>query len=248
MHAAPVVLDHVVLVAVFVVAPMLEAFWLFPLFKRVSAAGRRGVRPWAYAVNMLMAWGFTGVVIVLWVLDRRPWTALHLGPARPLGLALGLGLSALYIGVVWRQVRALLRRPDGQERLRRQFANSARQPIGPLLPRTPGERRGFALVSFTAGICEELLYRGYLMWYCAVWTGPIFAVVISSVLFGFGHVYLGVGHVVRTAIVGVVFALIVLATGSLWPAMLLHAVLDLVAGEVGYRALSEPAARVPAPV
>ena len=45
----------------------------------------------------------------------------------------------------------------------------------PLLPHTPGELRGFNLLSITAGICEEVLYRSYIWWYVAVWTGPLLA-------------------------------------------------------------------------
>jgi hypothetical protein len=45
--------------------------------------------------------------------------------------------------------------------------------------------------------------------------------------------------VIRTAVLGLVFALIVLAAGSLWPAMIAHALLDLHSGDVGYRALGE---------
>jgi len=67
-------------------------------------------------------------------------------------------------------------------------------------------------------------------------------VLISSAIFGFGHIYLGLIQVPRTAALGVIFALIVLASGSLWPAIILHAALDLNSGDLGFRALaSDPA-------
>jgi membrane protease YdiL (CAAX protease family) len=106
-----------------------------------------------------------------------------------------------------------------------------------LLPRTPGERRGFAAVSITAGICEELLFRGFLMWYFAGW-GIVAAVVVSSLLFGFAHIYQGIQSVPRTGILGLVLCLIVVAAGSLWPAIIIHAAIDLNSGDLGYRALS----------
>jgi hypothetical protein len=54
----------------------------------------------------------------------------------PVVEAVGLGLSVLYAGVVWRQVRALLKRPDGRVLLRRQLASA-----GAMMPHTPGGAR-----------------------------------------------------------------------------------------------------------
>jgi hypothetical protein len=188
-----------------------------------------------------LLWAFTGAVVAVWAVDRRPWAALYLRPARPLGVWLGLGLSVLYVGVVGWQIRALLAQPDGRARLRRTLAGA-----GALLPRTPGERWGFVLVSVTAGMCEEVLFRGFVMWYCAAWTGLIVAVPLSALLFGIGHVYQGVRQIPRTALAGLVLAGVVIAGGSVWPAMLLHAVMDLVAGELGYLGLAEQSVIAPA--
>jgi hypothetical protein len=43
-------------------------------------------------------------------------------------------------------------------------------------------------------------------------------------------------HVVRAAFVGGVFGLLVIGTGSLWLAIVLHAAMDLIGGPVGGRA------------
>lgn len=142
-------------------------------------------------------------------------------------------MKPLQLTLMASQRRALLARPDRLERLRRSFGDGDR-----LLPRTPDERWGFAQIAITAGLCEEILYRGFVMWYLALWAGPILAVLLSSLLFGFAHLYLGPSHVLRTAIVGLIFALIVLASGSLWPVIVIHAVMDLVAGDLGYHALT----------
>lgn len=108
----------------------------------------------------------------------------------------------------------------------------------PLLPHTHGELLGFRAIAVTAGICEELLFRGYVIWYVGVWTGPIPAVVISSIAFGAAHLYLNRDHAIRAGMLGLVLATLVLATGSLWPAMIIHAALDLYSGELSFHALS----------
>jgi membrane protease YdiL (CAAX protease family) len=231
MMASHVALDHVLFAAIAIVSPLVD-LWLYPMLVRASAAGVPGVRARAYVVNLLTAWGLTACVIGLWAARGRPWSALRLGFATPLRLGAGLALAVAFLVLLLVQRRALVARPDRLARLASKLSNAEA-----LLPHTPGELRGFAAVSITAGICEELLFRGFLMWYFAGW-GVVAAVVVSSLFFGFAHIYLGVPHVPRTAILGLVFALIVVAAGSLWPAIIIHAAIDLNSGDLGYRALS----------
>jgi len=235
MIGSPVTLEHVVFVLLVFVSPVLEWLWLYPRFVRANKAGTPGARQGYYLGGMLMEWTAVACVIALWASNARPWAMLGLGLGTPLRLAIGLVLAALYLALAAKQRRAIIARPDGMEIMRRQFGKSGAD----LVPHTLGERRVFGALSITAGICEELLYRGFVMWYVGHWTGVPFAVVISSILFGFAHVYLGWPHVIRTTIVGVVFALIVIGTGSLWPAMIIHTAMDLLAGDLGYRAMGE---------
>jgi membrane protease YdiL (CAAX protease family) len=107
-----------------------------------------------------------------------------------------------------------------------------------LLPRTSGERAFFAAVSITAGCVEELIYRGYIFWYVEAFWGTVAALVASSLLFGLVHLYLGRVHAVRNAFLGLLLGIVVLLAGSLWPAIAIHAMMDLVAGDLGWRALA----------
>jgi membrane protease YdiL (CAAX protease family) len=129
------------------------------------------------------------------------------------------------------QVRALLAAP---ERLVRFAARQAK--MDPLAPRTPDEQRLFMVLAVTAGLCEELLYRGFALWYFTSLAGPVAGFALAALLFGLAHLYLGRMHVVRTTIVGAVFGLLVIGTGSLWLAIVLHAAMDLIGGAVGGRA------------
>ena len=108
-----------------------------------------------------------------------------------------------------------------------------------LLPRTPAERRVFLLLSMTAGLAEEVAYRGYVIPALAPLVGTGGAAVLGSVAFGVVHGYQGMLGVVRTALVGGLLAWGFLASGSLWPAILAHASIDVLAGLVlGERLLS----------
>ena len=108
-----------------------------------------------------------------------------------------------------------------------------------MLPRTAGEHRWFIALSTTAGFCEELLYRGYLPWLFAPWLGRLGALLFVAVLFGTGHLYQGPKGAIRATVAGIVMVAIVLATNSLIPAMIAHALIDIGGGTVGYLLLRD---------
>jgi uncharacterized protein len=99
-----------------------------------------------------------------------------------------------------------------------------------LLPTNNRERWAYAFVSLTAGICEEVLFRGlviYLLRRFDPSLSVVWLVVISSVIFGFAHAYQGVQGIVSSACIGALFAVIFVTTHSLYIPIILHAFIDL---------------------
>ena len=109
----------------------------------------------------------------------------------------------------------------------------------PILPRTAVERDWFMALSATAGLCEELIYRGFVVWALEPWLGLWGAAVASVAAFGVAHAYLGRQGMLRATLAGVVLGLIVLAFRSIYPAMILHVALDMGAGAVGFAVLRD---------
>jgi membrane protease YdiL (CAAX protease family) len=93
----------------------------------------------------------------------------------------------------------------------------------------------FLLLSLTAGVWEELLYRGFLVGFLEPRAGLLAAVVLSSAIFGLGHVYQGRRGILNTGLVGLVFAGLYALTRSLWWLMLAHALVDMAGGVVAFR-------------
>jgi membrane protease YdiL (CAAX protease family) len=89
----------------------------------------------------------------------------------------------------------------------------------------------FALVSVTAGICEEILYRGWLVSFLGAASGSIWiGMVLAAVLFGFGHAYQGRAGIIGTGILGMLFGGMFVLVRSLVPGEVIHAAIDLVNG------------------
>ena len=86
-----------------------------------------------------------------------------------------------------------------------------------------------AAIMLFVGLYEEMLARGFLLSRCRVLLGGVWGpVLLSSLLFGLGHMYQGWLGVVQTALIGVVFAHLVLRWGSLWPVILAHGALNTI--------------------
>jgi membrane protease YdiL (CAAX protease family) len=129
---------------------------------------------------------------------------------------------ALPVGmVVWKK---LTKRPL------RYFSAAALESFSYFFPATWTERRWWVFVCITAGVCEEIVFRGFLLHYLHVfpWTLNLtLALLISSVIFGLNHLYQGAGGVARTAIAGLLFGLLFLLTGNLLLPIIFHGVVDL---------------------
>jgi len=98
------------------------------------------------------------------------------------------------------------------------------------LPRTRRERRWFGAVSISAGICEEVIFRGFLAQYFAalpLGISPIGAYLLSALVFGIDHGYQGLSGILATGFLALVFTALFLATGSIWVPILVHALIDL---------------------
>jgi membrane protease YdiL (CAAX protease family) len=114
--------------------------------------------------------------------------------------------------------------------------------LGPLkmfLPSNKPEFIAFILIAFTAGICEELLYRGWLQNLLVYGTGSVWiGLVVGAIIFGLGHAYQGKMGIIQTGIYGLILGSVFILTKSLVAGQVLHVIVDAVNGMVGGYALS----------
>jgi uncharacterized protein len=118
---------------------------------------------------------------------------------------------------------------------RRYASADALKSFGYFFPATWTERRWYVFICVTAGICEETLYRGFLLHYLPLHSLPFLsfrlnltlALFISSAMFGLGHLYQGVGGAASTVVIGMLFGFLFLLTGSLLLPVVFHAAIDL---------------------
>jgi membrane protease YdiL (CAAX protease family) len=207
--------------------------------RRLNAASPSEVaalRPRLWQRAILSQWLLAALVLAIWLARHRSVLTLGLG-VRPTG-----GLAGVIVGLVAIVVLVLRQRDaiDDDESIRRRIRDRL-APVERLMPRRSSDFRLFAALACTAGLCEEFLFRGYIAWFAALVLPFPVAPAAQALVFGLCHAYQGWRGIVLTTFAGAFLTLVVLVTGSLWPSIVIHALMDLHAGDLARRVFKDDA-------
>jgi CAAX protease family protein len=216
-----------IILLILAIAIPLIGIWDFRRLIRWAEEGRADARVKTYQWILGMEWLLTAGLLGWWLAAGRSFATVGLIPIAErwqwLAIGVGIALTVFMIG----QMLFIARKPDQLAKIREQMGDLVH-----LAPRTPTEDRLFVLVSITAGVCEEVLYRGLLLAALSPVVGTWTAVALSSVIFGLGHVYQGFEGIGKTTFIGLVMALLTVFSGSIFVAILLHTIIDLTSGRM----------------
>jgi hypothetical protein len=147
----------------------------------------------------------------LWALSGGRWTswksvAVDLGIALPFWL---LWEGAAY-GVHWL------------------LGPSSAKTVDSLLPQSLLEVLIWIATSITAGVCEEMVFRGYVQRQLNALSGSVVAAVLGQgLLFGLFHSYQGWKNVIVISVLGVLFGALAAWRGNLRANIIVHAWADV---------------------
>ena len=98
-----------------------------------------------------------------------------------------------------------------------------------ILPNDGLERALWIVLSISAGICEETVFRGYLQQQLTGWTGHLSAGIFGqAIIFGLGHGYQGWKSMTLIAVLGFILGIAVWLRKGLRANMIAHALVDSV--------------------
>ena len=201
-----------------------------------QVTGRERLR--LYFSTILFQWSLAAIV---------GWRAFARGlTASQLGVQLGHNQAMLLVALVGAVLIAAahLMNMRRMGRAKHPAAEKLRAMGARLFPRTAIELIFYILLAVTAGCCEEFVFRGFVIAalvriHLASWV----VVCLSAAMFGVAHLYQGKGGSAGTGILGIIFGSVRIGYHSLFPVVLWHTVLDVVAGIAGakYLTAKEPA-------
>lgn len=118
--------------------------------------------------------------------------------------------------------------------------------VGAMLPSGRAEIAVWLGVCATAGICEEVIFRGYFQKQFGIllksaWGG----IIVQALIFGGSHAYEGWQKMVQIGVFGFLFGVLAWWRKSLRPGMMTHFAQDSVAGLLGRWALEHATKALP---
>jgi len=177
-----------------------------------------------YRLTLTVEWTWT-VLIAATLTVATDLNTSAVGLAVPAGPHLPAAAgTAAYMAVVVAVSSVILRRRASAGKVIPGHAA-----VAALLPSTSAERRVAVAVAVTAGICEEVLYRGLLIALAIDLLGlsVIPAAVLAVAVFAAAHAYQGLSGVLATGLLGAVLAGLYVSTGSLLLPIIVHVLVDL---------------------
>jgi membrane protease YdiL (CAAX protease family) len=219
--------------ALIAIGLLLDHFVLWPGFVRQSQADPGGARLRLWSRWMILLWTLTAVGLALWLSEGRDWRGLRVVIPQGWRLWGSIGLILAFAMISARPIVTMMR---STRRKRIKIANPR---VEELSPRTRSELGWWIALSVSAGFCEEFIFRGYLIWAFQPLFGLWGAAAFSVVTFAMAHAYQGAKGVLAVGVVGALFTLVVLISGSLWPAIALHALVDISQGLISWLALRD---------
>lgn len=186
--------------------------WVVLFISSLWFGGDLGIRG-QVALNLVGIF-LGGALLMIWRYRLDPRQALALrAPRAPVWIAVLIGApSALLAGVgVARLAGLIFPVPD---RMVQAFAQY-------LIPEGLPLWQVVLFLAVLPGICEEIAFRGVLVYGLRQKFGPVVLALVAGAIFGLFHVSLF--RILPTGYLGVVLTAVVLLTGSIFPAMLWHA-------------------------
>lgn len=194
---------------------VLRAFavlWAVLLVVSLNLEGRLDIRG-QVTVNLLGIF-LAGTLVLVYRYRLSPREALALRPVRwPVWIAVAIGAPAgLLTGIaVFRLANLVVPVPP---EILESFSQT-------LLPETLPFWQALFFLAVLPGICEELTFRGLLIYGLHRRLHPVTLVIVVGLAFGVFHVALF--RIAPTAYLGMLLASLTLLTGSVLPAMVWHA-------------------------
>ncbi len=213
--------DHIIFGLLAFVLPLFAIFRVRPQVSKIPQQTALKIKLYWLNSGVLCFGGLT--IIVLWFLTGRAWSDMgwQLVSAEwfPEWVLIMLFFLLLYMFdtfLSWNELEE--------------------HPAASLLPKNWKEFAHFgSVVSLSAGFCEEIIFRGFLIAYLitlfegspgVVWI----AIGLSTIIFAVLHAYQGWVAIVKIALLTFMFGLIFVMTKSLWPVIILHFAVDFIGG------------------
>ncbi len=210
----------------------ISGYYQTRLLRKSKNAGIHDKSSW-YRQSMLWSWIPTLIIISVLILDGYSMDSLGLDYINPgkHGMKGWIVIVTLisYIAYLCYLVYNIIAIRFDKDK-KREYAEKIPDELRFALPVSKKEKREWRVLSLSAGITEEIQYRGYLFFamqllfpHMSIWI----VLALSSVVFGVGHIYQR-KESYKPLLAGIYFGFLYIVLGSVIPVIIIHILQDLV--------------------
>lgn len=213
--------DHIIFGLLAFVLPLFAMFHVRPGVLQIPDDTRIKIR--LYWANSIVLWIGALIIIALWLGTGRSFVDLGFRMPEQTGFPEWMILCAVF---------ALLYMFDTFV----SWVEASESPAAAILPSNWREFRHFAsVVSLSAGVCEEIVFRGFVITYLLAFLEGAdyrveFSIVAAAIIFGLVHAYQGGRALLKVMILAVIFGWIFVLSESLVLVIVLHVFVDVLGG------------------
>ena len=224
----PSIADHLLIWLFGIIFPFLSGLQSDKLNGgiRFDAATRKRL----YLGNSLVLATAGFIVLAAWYWQDRPWSTM--GFMKPVIKEYFVVLGAALMLILLYSADLIYSSRSNKEPEEAWFERSS------FLPQSYKELPFYLLLCLCAGFFEEIIYRGFMVnYFLGEPSGdiPWLAMLAPAFLFSLAHFYQGWSAVMKIMILAVLLNVIYLYSGSIYPTMIIHFLIDLISGIAGMR-------------
>lgn len=177
-----------------------------------------------YKLTMIIFWTLTFLIMMNLLLDESLRQSFF-PTFNSIGIVVAV-LVAILIGVMLVQPKV---KPETALALKKKLEDGFH-----FLPKNRQELIWFNVLSVSAGICEEIIFRLFMFTFLLESTNLVVAFILQNLVFAITHIGSGIRNIVSVFILGLIFTTIYYFTENIWLAIILHAAIDIYMGFLGY--------------
>lgn len=225
----PTYIDHILVLLLGLALPFLSGIRGSEKLGHIYFDER--IRRRFYISNSLVLWIMAAVVVAIWYWNKRPFELMGFRAPEP-GFTAAI-LAGVLVVLYASDVMYSMLSPNELAKTQEQWETSV-----PFLPEKYRELPAYTFMCITAGVCEEIMYRGFLVNYFINPMSrefPYMAAVFPAVLFSIAHFYQGYMAMFKIFLLSMLFALIFIFSKSLLYVVIIHFLIDFAGGVLAIR-------------
>ncbi len=222
------------LLALIVIGLPIEGEIALRLYKPRILGNRPDARLGTYFYAIVSLWAFALAVLVVWAIEGRSWAELGFRYSVDAPTLVVTALCAAIAGYFLVVLIQTHTNPTVRQNYRDALAKA--DGLHYFMPRKRSEYKAFMGLGVTAGITEEIIFRGFLIWALSHFMPIWVAASASWLLFVFMHRYQGLAGLAQVSVAGALLTAFYVASGSLYPLIALHIAVDVLNNAILWRA------------